>query len=148
MKITGCWRAALAGLALLAAGPAGAGTAPEAVDWPAHPMNYTSHSVAFMERLLAGRVWVFRQETRKPAFRSVGAYAFFPDGRASKCLGQKTLAGEERWRSSVAQWWMERMSIGTLFVQEDRSVKPGSYATPMFYFPETGGSTRKRTPGK
>ncbi len=131
--------AGLVGLAMLVAGPAGAGNAPEAVDWPPRPMNYTSHSEAFLRSLLAGRVWVFRQGIVRPEYRSVAAYVFFPDGRLSKCLGKKTTTGVEGWRPvRGGRWWVERQSIGTMFGQEDRSTKPRPYTTPMFYFPETG----------
>ena len=141
MSGSGCWRAAaLAGLVALAAGPAGAEGLPEAVDWPPSPMNYTSHSEAFLRSLLAGRVWVFRTKIVRPEYQIVSAYAFFPDGRLSKCLGRKRPGGVRGWRRSAGgRWWVERQAIGTMFAQEDASVKPGPYATPMFYFPETGG---------
>lgn len=130
--------AAAFGLALLLGHPAGAVERPEG--WvPPRPMNYTSHGIAFMRELLAGRVWVFQAQAPQPEYRSVGAYAFFPDGSLSKCLGRKLRNGIEAWRpSSGARWWVERQPIGAMLAQTDPATKPGPYATPAFYDPKTG----------
>ena len=123
---------------VLIAGHAGAAAPEDHI--PPRPFNYTSHSPAFMRTLLAGRVWVFRSEAVKPEYRSVGAYAFFPDGRLSKCMGRKLAPGIEGWRPSApdARWWIERQSIGAMLSQEDASLKPGPFGTPMYYDTGTG----------
>ncbi|MCY4431165.1 MAG: hypothetical protein OXC11_12340, partial [Rhodospirillales bacterium] len=103
------------------------------------PFNYTSHSPQFIERLLAGRVWVWRKEAASSGERSVAAYAFFPDGRLSQCLGLK-LKGGERWRPVTSDRWRAGRSItaGTMLALHAPLRKPKPFWTPVFYNPATG----------
>ena len=138
MMHTGSCLALGVGLALLAIGPVGGNTVPPD-RMPARPMNYTSHNEAFLRSLLAGRVWVFQTQIQRPEFRSIGAYALFPDGQIYKCLGRKLTRDIEGFQMTRGRWWIERQSIGAMFAQLDRDGKPEPYATPMFYSPNTGG---------
>ena len=92
--------------------------------------NYTSHSVAFYERLLAGRVWVFEGNPDR-ANSVMRALVMGRKGRLFRCFRNWATPKSERMRWSVV--WRAH---GATVRYENWGPKP-RYA-PFYYDPETG----------
>ncbi len=85
--------------------------------------NYTSHSVAFFESLLSGRVWVLESPGDGTYGNVALAMVFAEDGRRLKCSAKKAGGHMFRHESFAGRW----------------SLKWGGHAATILYKPEDGG---------
>ena len=85
--------------------------------------NYTSHSVAFLDSLLSGRVWVLESPGDGTYANVALAMVFAEDGRRLVCSAKKAGGRMFRHESFAGQW----------------SLKWGGHAATVLYKPEDGG---------
>ena len=102
--------------------------------------NLSSHSAAFFEDLLAGRVWVLeRPNSRLAGDRgTVWAHYHAPDGTLLACahLGGGYAGAEARWRVVPSRAFRALYN----YLEPDAEPDPGRRHghTPIFYEPDTG----------
>ena len=125
-----------------AAGMAAAFAAMDAA-WGQAPVsgpNYSSHSAAFFESLLAGRVWVLeRPRARRADDRgTVWAHYHAPDGTLHGCahLGGAYAPAAARWRVVGSRAFRALYNYLEPGAEPDPGKRLGH--TPLFYDPDTG----------
>ena len=142
-------RGAATGLrALWAAAGLGAMFAAADAAWgQAGAANLSSHSAAFFEDLLAGRVWVLeRPNSRLAADRgTVWAHYHAPDGTLLACahLGGGYAGAEARWRVVSSREFRALYNYYEAGTEPDPAERQGH--TPLFHDPGTGALHNEAT---
>ena len=103
--------------------------------------NYSSHSAAFFESLLAGRVWVLERpnSSRADDRGTVWAHYHAPGGALLACahLGGAYGAASARWRAVPSREFRALYNYLEPGAEPDPGRRRGH--TPLFHDPETGG---------
>ena len=141
-------RAATGLRALWAAAGLGAMFAAADAAWgQAGAANLSSHSAAFFEELLAGRVWVLERPNSSRADDRGAAWAHYhaPDGTLLACghLGGEYTGAEARWRVVPSRAFRALYNYLEPGAEPDPGRRRGH--TPLFHDPETGALHNEAT---